>query len=105
MWEMTVQRFFLYTKGGKMDDIVVYKWMVNKLQLKGNSLLVYAIIYADTRRYGKCSKTLGELACYTNATKQGIIKNIKELLDKGIVKKEEYYLEKVKFCAYRAKEF
>ena len=88
-----------------MDDIVVYKWMVNKLQLKGNSLLVYAIIYADTRTYGKCSKTLGELACCTNATKQGIIKNIKELLDKGIVKKEEYYLEKVKFCAYRAKEF
>jgi predicted transcriptional regulator len=89
-----------------MEDIIIYSWMVNECKLKGNDLLVYAIIWQDTRKYGKCIKTLTQFAKMTNSTKRGIIKNLGNLVESGLVEKHEKhgaYAEYVKFCEYIAK--
>lgn len=86
-----------------MDDIIIYRWMVNDCKLKGNDLLVYAIIWQDTRKYGKCIKTLSQFASMTNSTKRGIIKNLGNLVKSGLIEKHDVYAENVKFCEYIAK--
>lgn len=86
-----------------MEDIIIYSWMVNECKLKGNDLLVYAIIWQDTRKYGKCIKTLSQFARMTNSTKRGIIKNLGNLVESGLIEKHDTYAENVKFCDYIAK--
>lgn len=86
---------------------VVQGWMVTELKLKGNELLVYAIIYGfsqsgEGQRY---TGSLQYLAEWINGTKQGVIKNLKSLVDKGFVGKEEKNINGVKFCEYYATQF
>ncbi len=102
---MFVWRFFITRKAKKMEDIVIYPWMVNECKLKGNDLLVYAIIWQDTRKYGKCIKTLSQFAKMTNSTKRGIIKNLGNLVKGGLIEKHEkhgVYAEYANFCEYIA---
>ncbi len=85
--------------------ITIQKWMITKLNLAGNSLLVYAIIYEFSQREGTWyDGGLQYLANWTNSTKQGVLLNLKKLLEKGFIEKEEYKLNNIKFVKYRAKE-
>ena len=89
------------------DDnfVVEHGWMVNRLQLKGNDLRVYAIIYGFSQTGGQeFTGNLQYLADWVNGTKQGVQKNLKALLDRGLIKKREYFANGVKQCAYRATE-
>lgn len=89
------------------DDnfVVEHGWMVNRLQLKGNDLRVYAIIYGFSQTGGQeFTGNLQYLADWVNGTKQGVQKNLKVLLDRGLIKKREYFTNGVKQCAYRATE-
>ena len=77
-------------------------WAVTRLGLKGNELLVYSIIYGfsqdgETRFTG----SLQYLADWTNSTKQGCIKCLKELVKNGHIKKYEKIVNGVKFCEYQ----
>lgn len=70
--------------------LVIQGWMVQDLQLKGNELMVFAIIHSITQDgtsqfYG----SLDYLASWCNATKQGIIKNLDSLVSKGFITKIE----------------
>lgn len=70
--------------------LVIQGWMVQDLQLKGNELMVFAIIHNITQDgtsqfYG----SLDYLASWCNATKQGIIKNLDSLVSKGFITKIE----------------
>lgn len=86
--------------------IVVQGWMVNGLDLKGNELLVYAIIYGFTQDgESMFTGSLQYLADWTNSTKQGVSKNLKSLLDKGYIGKREKFINKVKFVEYYATPF
>jgi len=81
--------------------INIQGWMINELKLSGNSLLVYAIIYGFSQDDGSVfSGSLQYLADWCNATKQGIQKNLKELLDRGLIQKQEYIKNNQKFCEY-----
>lgn len=87
------------------DDnyISISGWMVTRLGLKGNELLVYAIIYGfsqddETRFTG----SLQYLADWTNSTKQSCIKCLKSLAEKGYITKYEKIVNGVKFCEYQA---
>lgn len=83
--------------------VTIQGWMVNDLGLKGNDLIVYAIIYGFSQiddQYFKGS--LQYLADWTSSTKQGVQKNLKNLIDKGIVEKKETYINGVKFCEYKS---
>ena len=82
--------------------ITILGWMVTDLRLKGTELLVYAIIYGFSQNDGQTfSGSLQYLADWTNTTRQGINKNIKSLLEKGFIKKEDVFVNGVKFCRYR----
>jgi len=86
--------------------INIQAFMVKDLNLKGNELLIYAIIYGfsqadDTSFTGG----LQYLADWTNSTKQGVIKNLKSLVDKGYIVKSEKHINGIKFCEYRSTMF
>ena len=86
--------------------IVIQGWMVNELKLKGNGLIIYAIIYgfsqSESQRY---TGSLQYLADWTNSTKQGVIKSLKLLIKKGLIMKEEKNINGVKFVEYYATKF
>ena len=86
--------------------IMIQGWMVTELELKGNELLIFAIIHGfsqdgETRFTGG----LQYLADWTNSTKHGISKNLKSLVNKGYIAKEEKIINGVKFCEYYATKF
>lgn len=82
--------------------ITIQGWMVNELCLKGNELLVYAIIYGFSQEIdNEFNGSLEYLASWTNTTKRGILNVIKSLCDKGLIIKHEIYRGSVKFCSYK----
>lgn len=83
--------------------IMIQGWMVNELKLKGNDLMVYAIIYGFSQAENQCyNGSLQYLADWCGSSKQGIMKNLKSLLEKKLIVKEEIIKNNVKFCEYRA---
>lgn len=85
--------------------IVIQGFMINELKLKGNELLVYAIIYGFSQNEQKYSGSLQYLAEWTNSTKQGVIKNLQSLVNKGLIIKNDVTLNNVKFCEYYTTKF
>lgn len=85
--------------------IVIQGFMVNELGLKGNDLLVYAVIYGFSQlKNQRFTGSLQYLADWTNSSKQGVQKNLKSLLDKGLIAKEDKIITGVKFVEYYATE-
>lgn len=77
-----------YVKDGSYINIQPF--MVRDLELKGNELLVYAIVYGfsqDGESY--FTGSIQYLADWTNSTRQGVIKVLKNLTEKGLLKKFE----------------
>lgn len=86
--------------------IVIQSFMVNELNLKGNELIIYAIIYGFSQAENQTfSGSLQYLADWTNCTKQGVIKILKSLVDKGFIVKKENVINNVKFCEYYSTKF
>lgn len=86
--------------------IVIQGFMVNELKLKGNELIIYSIIYGFSQDGEQVfNGSLQYLADWTNSTKQGVSKNLKSLVDKGYIAKEDKYVNGVKFCEYYATKF
>ena len=80
--------------------------MRTELELKGNDLMVYAIIYGFSQTENqKFTGSLQYLADWCGATKQGIMKNLKNLIDAGLIIKEERTENNVKFVSYYTTEF
>lgn len=72
------------------NTVVIQGWMISELNLKGNELIVFAIIHnisqdGESLFYG----SLDYLAKWCNGTKQGIIKNLNSLVSKGYIDKIE----------------
>lgn len=81
-------------------------WMITDLNLKGNELLVYAIIYGFSQDgEQRFSGSLQYLADWTNSSKQGVSKCLKSLVDKGLICKIDKFVNGVKFCEYYATKF
>ena len=78
-------------------------WMLNRLQLKGIELDVYAIIHGFSQD-GESSFTgsLQYLSDFTNSTKPTVIKALKSLVEKGYIVKNENQANGVKFNTYQA---
>lgn len=86
------------------DDnyIQIQGWMLNKLNLKNNELLIYAIIYGFSQDgESEFNGSLQYLADWCNCTKQGVLKCLKSLLEKDYIKKLEYTKNNIKFCSYK----
>ena len=81
--------------------INIQGWMRTDLDLKGNELLAYAIIYGFSQTENqKFTGSLQYLADWCGATKQGILKNLKSLIDKGLIEKTDVVINGVKYCEY-----
>ena len=94
------------SKVNRDNFIVIQGWMLTDLKLKGNELLVYACIYGFSQAENQVfSGSLQYLADWTNSTKQGVMKNLKSLEEKGYIVKNEKYINGVKFCEYYATKF
>ena len=84
--------------------LTIQGWMRTELDLKGNDLMVYAIIYGFSQAEGtRFTGGLQYLADWCGATKNGIQKNIKNLLERGLINKYEVDRNGVKFCEYATK--
>lgn len=83
--------------------VVEHGWMINRFGLKGNDLRVYAIIYGFSQTGDQWfTGGLQYLADWVCGTKQGVIKNLKTLLETGLIEKRESTVNGVKMCSYRA---
>lgn len=86
--------------------ITIQGWMRTELNLKGNDLLVYAIIYGFSQEEGHRFKgSLQYLADWCGSSKQGIFNNLKRLVESGYLQKFEYEQNGVKFCEYSCMVF
>lgn len=83
--------------------IVIQGWMLTDLQLKGNELIIYAIIYGFTQSGDEqvFSGTISYLSEWTNLTKVSVISILKSLTEKGYITKFEEVKNGVKFCQYK----
>ena len=80
-------------------------WMINQLNLSGNDLIVYAVIYGMSQDgESEFNGSLQYLADWCNCTKRGIQKNLNNLIEKGYITKFETYKNNQKFCSYRTVE-
>ena len=88
-----------------MQDLAyinIQAWMRTELDLKGNDLLVYAIIYGFSQDGdSKFSGSLQYLADWCGCTKQGILKNIKHLIELNLIQKTEEEKNGIKRCEYQ----
>lgn len=91
----------------KRDNyIAVQGWMITELNLKGNELIIYACIYGFSQAENQTfTGSLQYLADWTNSTKQGALKCLKSLVEKGYISKRENIINGVKFCEYYATKF
>ena len=84
--------------------IMIQGWMRNELNLKGNDLLVFAIIYGFSQLEGhRFNGNLQYLADWCGATKQGIAKNLKNLIDRGLIEKVQVQKDNSKCFEYGVK--
>lgn len=94
------------SKVNERNYIVIQGWMLTALHLKGNELLIYACIYGFSQLDGQVfSGSLQYLADWTNSTRQGVVKCLKSLIEKGYIAKADKVINGVKFCEYRATKF
>lgn len=81
--------------------ITIQGWMVTDLFLKGNELLIYAIIYGFSQTDNQVfTGSLQYLADWTSTSKQTVITSLKALIEKGYIVKSEKTVNGVKFCEY-----
>ena len=97
------------TKESRVKDnnyYVIQAFMVKDLKLKGLELNCYAIIYGFSQAENQVfNGSLQYLADWTLSTKQGVLKALKSLIDKGYITKNEKFVNGVKFVEYYATEF
>lgn len=82
--------------------VTIQGWMITELGLKGNELIIYAVIYGFSQVEGQAYKGSRQyLAEWTNSTKQGVDRALKALVDKGLLSKIDTHINGVKFCSYQ----
>lgn len=82
--------------------ICVEGWMRSQLGLKGNELLIYAIIYGFSQAESQVySGTAGYLAEWTGQSRRNVMRELASLTEKGLLIKGEKVINGVKFAEYR----
>lgn len=83
--------------------ISIQAFMVNELHLKGNELLVYAIIWGFSQDgESEFTGSLQYLADWTSSTKQGVMKALQSLCEKQLILKNVEYKNNIRFCTYKS---
>ena len=86
----------------KESYIVINEFMIRDLKLKGNELLIYAIINGFSQKGNGCFYGgLRYLEEWTNSSKPTVIGSLKSLVDKGLLKKADLFVDGVRYCSYQ----
>lgn len=81
----------------------VQGWMVQKLNLSGNELLAYALIYGFSQEENtKFTGSINYVSTWLNCSKPTVIKTLLELCKKELVFKESFEVNNVQFNTYKA---
>ena len=81
--------------------ITILGWMRNELHLKGNELLIYAIIYGFSQNENqKFTGSANYLAEWCGITRRAVMSCLKNLINKNIILKEDIHKNGVKFVNY-----
>ena len=81
--------------------ITILGWMVNKLGLSGNELMVYAMIYGFSQDEEDKYEGSGKyIADSLGITKRQVFTILDNLVKKGYIKKFERFERNLKFCDY-----
>ena len=82
---------------------VVQGFMVNELNLSGNELMIYAILYGFSQEPNSWYEgSLNYISSFINCKSKTTVFNIiKNLVDKGLIEKQDYKINNVQFCRYR----
>ena len=88
----------------KESFFTVQAFMINELKLKGNELLIYAIIFGFSQAENQFfTGSLNYLASWCGISSKTTVKTIlNNLIDKGLLEKEDIYKNGVKYCKYKA---
>lgn len=92
--------------GTKIKDanfVVLSGWMINDLELKGNELIIYAVIYSFSQEED-CWYTGSHqyLADWIQGSKMTVRTVLTSLMERGYIDKKEEVVNGVKFCRYKA---
>lgn len=81
--------------------ITIQSWMRDSLNLTGNDLITYAVIYGFSQDgESKFTGSIQYIADWCGSTKRGIYKNVTNLVDRGLIIKNEVKHNGVKYCEY-----
>lgn len=82
--------------------ITIIGWMRNELGLKGNELLVYALIYGFSQDGdSEFNGSVAYIAEWTGSTKQTVHNALKALCEKRLIEKKVITNKGVRYCTYR----
>ena len=90
-------------KIGNGNHIIIDGWMINKLNLKGNELIVYALIYGfsqdgQSEFYGSRSYIAG----WCNSSLPTVDKALNDLIQKNYISKRTETINNISFNRYKA---
>lgn len=82
--------------------IVIQGWMVSRLKLTGNALMVYACIFGFSQNGEWFTGTASYLADWCDCQKKYMLKLLKKMTDEGLLRKRTREQNGVAFCDYQA---
>jgi hypothetical protein len=87
----------------KLGYMVILPWMREDLDLKGNELLVYALIHGFSQESQGCFFGSLDYICKAcGCTRPTAIDTLKKLCERGLIRKRELLENNVKLCQYSA---
>ena len=88
-----------------MAYIVIQDWMISDLQLKGNELLTYALIYGFSQDgESEFKGSLKYISNFLGVSKSTAQRNLENLANRGVIEKRVEEISGVKFNRYIAHE-
>ena len=82
--------------------VTIQAFMVNELHLKGNELLIYAIIWGFSQDgESEFTGSLQYLADWCNTSKQTVLTALQSLCEKKLILKNVEYKNNLRFCTYK----
>ena len=82
--------------------ITILGWMVNELSLSGNDLICYAVIYGFSQDDNFWEGSQSYISDWLGVSRRTVVDILKRLISNGLITKQEYEVNKVKFCKYKA---
>lgn len=85
--------------------LVIQGWMINELELKGNELLTYALIYGFSQDGCSCfSGSQSYIAETLKISRQAVVDILKKLIEKQLIIKIDKEINNVKLCDYKVNQ-